>query len=558
MGVCKAEIPRKEIPTLQLSPAAQLPEGTNCLACSEDGRYLSMGHSQGLSVWCASSLVCVAEWLQDTLEITFNQMTRMAETVYLLGTVDDMGVARIFAYQSERVHLLSVINPMENVNKRSICLSFELSEGGDYGVASMSCNGDVWLEVYQLPTEIWMKQLETVPLQKQDPSGEVDAEWSQFAVVLKIKPAGTTLHKHKDMKLTDFFTHCLSLDVETNSNCQRRCTHHFLLPCGQSPDNDKTELQPGLPVAVCVWWSGSYNLLQYSLHTFPKKKIDVEPMPDVVWPNSEEILCSAASRCTRFVAVGLVGAMVCIWDRQSGYPLSVVSISAADSAFSSVKFKDCWPESVEDLQIFTAKVHFLVLCKSGAIFRITTGRGTQSCVMQPIKRPVDSRDLPTVTTSVPFLQSLLLMVQRNGKMFLQDVTNQTTVCCLSLPLSHLITTPCKPVYALSAKQKTIFIQGDPDPSFSAPSEEGRQSQLFIFCFDESDITKKYTVSLPDSPQQHSEACVNLEKSCNLYLKHRVLSVDERANAVTQKWKQLQETAGTLLLQHSQMRKCSSL
>lgn len=69
----------------------QLPESTNCLTCSEDGRYLSLGHSQGLSVWCASSLICVAKWLQDTLEITSIQMTRMAEAAYLLGTVDDMG-----------------------------------------------------------------------------------------------------------------------------------------------------------------------------------------------------------------------------------------------------------------------------------------------------------------------------------------------------------------------------------------------------------------------------------------------------------------------------------
>lgn len=61
------------------------------MACSEDGRYLSLGHSRGLSVWSASSLTCVAEWLEDTLEITSIQMTGMAEEAYLLGTADDMG-----------------------------------------------------------------------------------------------------------------------------------------------------------------------------------------------------------------------------------------------------------------------------------------------------------------------------------------------------------------------------------------------------------------------------------------------------------------------------------
>lgn len=49
---------------------------------------------------------------------------------------------------------------------------------------------------------------------------------------------------------------------------------------------------------------------------------DVEPMPDVLWPNAKEILCSAVSRCTRYVALGLNDALVCVWDRQSGEVLS--------------------------------------------------------------------------------------------------------------------------------------------------------------------------------------------------------------------------------------------
>ncbi|XP_065809137.1 WD repeat-containing protein 93 [Labrus bergylta] len=546
VGAGKTETTRKQTPTLELSSAAQLPESSNCLSCSEDGRYLSMGHSRGLSVWCATSFVCVAEWLQDSLEIMCIQIIRMAETVYLLGTVDDMGVARIFEFHSEAVHLLTVVNHMENVNKRRICLALELSEGGDYGAAAMSCKGDVWLEVYHLPLEAWLKELKRT--QSQDPSEHVDAEWSHFSVVLKIRPAGTTLHEPlKDMKTTDFFTHCCSLDVESSSSCQRLCTHHFLLPCGQLPGDSKKKFQPaGLPVAVCVWWSGSHNLLQYSLHKVPKNKpADVEPMPDVILPNAKEILCSAVSRCTQYIVVGLEGAMVYVWDRQSGSPLSVVLVSAADSAFLRVQLVDYWPESADDLQMFTAKVQLLVLCKSGVIYSVTTGRGTQSCTMQLTERSKDSKDLPTVITSVPFLHSLSLMVQRNGKMFLQDVINQTTVCYLTPPASHLFTTPCKPVYALSAKQKTLLIQGDQDPNCSALSEGGNQSQLFIFQFGEIDITKKYIVPLPDPPQQQTVCCVNLEESCNLYLEQRAQSVDERNKAVTQTWTQLQETAVTL-------------
>lgn len=45
---------------------------------------------------------------------------------------------------------------------------------------------------------------------------------------------------------------------------------------------------------------------------------DVEAMPDVLWPNAKEILCSAVSRCTRYIALGLDDALVCVWDRLLG------------------------------------------------------------------------------------------------------------------------------------------------------------------------------------------------------------------------------------------------
>lgn len=69
----------------------KLPGSTTCLACSSDGRYLCVGHSQGFSVWCASSLDCVSEWLQDSVEITAIQFVTLTETAHLLCTIDDMG-----------------------------------------------------------------------------------------------------------------------------------------------------------------------------------------------------------------------------------------------------------------------------------------------------------------------------------------------------------------------------------------------------------------------------------------------------------------------------------
>ncbi|XP_071378576.1 WD repeat-containing protein 93 [Centroberyx affinis] len=583
-----AEESKKKTPTLELCGAAQLPESTNCLAYSEDGRYISMGHSRGLSVSCASSLICVSAWLQDRLEITSIQMTCMDEKGYLLGTVDDMGVARVFAYHTESIHLLKVINDTEDINQRSICLTFELSKGGDYGAASISCNGALWLEVYRFPLEAWLKDLELAASQKQaqNPSGVVDVKWSPAAVLMKIKPpkslAGTTVKsplevlqrvdcgivfgsgqnhtisnrqwEEQEAVFRSTYRKYISTDTDETKETDespRHCTKHFLLPCGLSPGLSEAKSQPaGLPVAVCVWWSDSHNLLQYLLCRAPKDKPDVEPVPDVLWPNAHEILCSAVSSCTRYIALGLDAAVVTVWDRQLGLPLSVVLVSAADSAFTRMLFLDYRPVFAEDSllsQALTpAKVHLLVVCKSGATHVLTTGRGAESCATQLTERPKDSGGLPTVIASVPFLQGLSLVAQKNGKMFLQDVIHKTTVCYLIPPTTRLFATPWDPVYALDIKQQTLVIRGDQNPSHSDSLTADCQSQLLILRFREAAVVEPYIVALPDSPtQQTGMSFVALEEACNLYLQQRVLSVDERNKALTQRWKQLQEHVVTV-------------
>ncbi|KAK2853602.1 hypothetical protein Q5P01_006263 [Channa striata] len=532
---------------LQLGQSS-LPESTNCLACSEDGRYLGLGHSQGLSVWRVSSLMHMADWLQERIEITSIQMTTMAEMTYLLGTVDDMGVARVLAYHCDTIHLLSVINIMEYVTKRNVCLSFELSERGHYGAASFICSGAVWLEVFHFPIDAWLKELKTAVSQHPNSTRDLDVTWSLLTVEAKIKPPKTLAGSASEgplevLQSADFLTHCLALDLNMDSRqskqslskdaektveanvSSRCCTHHFLLPCE-------------LPVAVCVWWSGSHNLLQYLLQKATKNKANVEPMPDVLWPNAKEILCSAVSRCTRYIALGLEDGLVSIWDRQSGSPLSVVLVTAADSALFGINFV-----SADNCQTFGAAVHLLVVCKSGAIHTVTSGRGTESHTALVSESPKDSRNFPSMTTSVPFLQNLFLMVQRNGKMFLQDVINNQTVGSLVPPETHVISTPCNPVYALNTEQQTLFIRGDSNPDCDAYSRrKSQKSQLFIYDFRETDTTRQYIV-LPHSRQQQKNASfATLAETCNLYLHQRALSADERNTAITQTWKRLQENA----------------
>ncbi|KAE8277486.1 hypothetical protein D5F01_LYC24571 [Larimichthys crocea] len=302
-------------------------------------------------------------------------------------------------------------------------------------------------------------------------SEDVGVKWSPVALLIKIKPPKIPA----DVVPTIFFHLVVSFLVTANQSLSQDC----LL----------SSVYGG--VAAIIFFSICCKEHQ-------RKKADVEPMPDMLWPHAKEILCSAVSRCTRYIALGLVDGVVCVWDRQSGSPLSVVLVSAVDSAFSRMQFVDFSPVSANDFQTFTtAKVRLLVS----------------------------------------------LVVQRNGNMLLQDVIKQTTVCFLIPPTTHLIATPCNPVYALNTKQQTLFIKaGDLDTSCTVSSEEGSQSQLFMFSFGESDIFKQY-ISLPDTPQQlQTLSCATLEETCDVSLQQRALSVDERNKARAETWKQLQETA----------------
>ncbi|XP_037103064.1 WD repeat-containing protein 93 isoform X1 [Syngnathus acus] len=516
----------KKPATIHLTNAAQLPENTNCLACSDDSAYLSLGHSGGFSVWSASTLSREAEWLQERVEMTSIHMTCASENAYLLGTIDDMGVARVFLYNLEGIYSFSVINMMDDINKRSVCLNFELSKGSEYGSLIMRYNNDIWLEIYYFPVHDWLRELK-------DPKISANLKWSPAVRVNRVNPSTANA-----TEVPNILSYFLVLD-ETNEP-PRHCTTHFLLRCGHS--DEKTKAKPGSPVSLCFWWTGSYNLLYLMLSKTAKAKHDPEPPPLVLWPNWAEILCSAVSRCTRFIALGLSNDLLCVWDRLSGSPLSISRV-LSEGALLKLHFVDYWPACSDTTPTLTAgEVHLVTLYESGAVHVVSTSQGAATNTGQLSPRPKDSGDQATVIVSVPFLQGLSLVVCRNGEMFLQDVVNRATVCVLSFPPHHQLASPSNPIYSLNINQRILFIRGDQEPTSSVSSlDDSNQSQshsLLMLHFDKHDAIKPYVVSHPESPRQQESNVLIGEDACNLYLEQRALSMDERHKAITQTWKRL--------------------
>ncbi|XP_053721447.1 WD repeat-containing protein 93 isoform X2 [Synchiropus splendidus] len=522
--------------TYKLSTSKPLPDNTNCMACSDDGGFLTLGHSSGVSVWCVHTMRSMADWLQEETEVTSIKMTNVCEAFYMVGSVDNMGVMRIFLYHGKDLFLVSVLNSMQNINKRNVCLTFELFKGGDYGAASVRCMSDTWLEVYRFPSEDWIREFEAAAARKEEESESFVPEtlkWSPVSVELKIFPPKIPPVRADDA--TKIITFCLSLD-ELDEGL-RTCTHHFLLPCGSCPAD--VHVKSGLPAAVCMWWSGSHNLLQYFFHKSDQTTVDLKP--DITWPHTNEITCSAVSRCFRFVAVGLSNAVVCVWDRLAGSPLSVSSIPTQTSLLR-VQFVDYWPVCADDYQSTTLdENHLMALCKNGAIFSITVGRGAKSITTELPDKPQNKGDMPTITESVQFLRGLLLVWHRDGKILLEDVIHNTPLCALLRPASHHIASPCTPVYALNAKQHSLYIRGDPHQRRGCSAKKENHSVLLTFHFGESHVIKHYIASHPPSPPRMKKLSFeDLKEDFSFYLQERVLSVDERHAAIKHTWEHLQQ------------------
>ncbi|XP_045073011.1 WD repeat-containing protein 93-like [Coregonus clupeaformis] len=338
-----AEQAKKTIPIMEVSGDVKvhLPGSPHGLS------VMAQPQPQDTTTSSSSSPYCVPVWQEDRVEITSLHITCLGEMVYLLASLDDMGVARLFAYYSETLHLIKVMNETDDLNQRSVCVKFELSRGGDYGAATISCHGCQCLEVYSFPKDSWLKEL------SQHAPGVGDTgKLSPVAMLMKIKPpkplTGSTMKspfevlqktedgnvigsgqnhlissrqwEDQDAVFKSVYRKYMVTNPSNTTYPEDRpscVTSHFLFPGGVFPVLEGVKPQTGgVSVAVCLWWSGSHNLLQYLLWKAPRDKPD--PEPDALWPNAQEILCSAVSSCTRHITLGLVTELVTVWDRHLG------------------------------------------------------------------------------------------------------------------------------------------------------------------------------------------------------------------------------------------------
>ncbi|KAK0685728.1 WDR93 protein, partial [Pygoscelis papua] len=369
--------PTKCFPTAEF----QVTGRANCLTVS--GKYIFVGLSVGLSAFKVSDCKEVCAWDAVKTEICAIHALDLGNERHVLLAVDEMGLVWLFCFHKESFVLIKILNEVEDIGKRSTCVEVVLSPGGDYAGVLLQGNTKAWLEIYRLPKDSWLKEMEKSPgaaaglacrerrsswtsadifLLQESPvsANKADAKLSLPVLLLKVKPpkpiTGSSFkspldalkkvdddsmlglgysHLIKDSQweqheaiFRSTYRDYLEAEGERESKEQipRHATFHFLLPSWILQVGPEMKVQPGVPAGISVHWDGSHNFCLYLLNCPLKEKVDSDPKPDVVWPCAAPIACSAVSSCSRYLALACEDATITIWDKHLGYPLSVTAI----------------------------------------------------------------------------------------------------------------------------------------------------------------------------------------------------------------------------------------
>ncbi|NXT00944.1 WDR93 protein, partial [Jacana jacana] len=373
------EVQKLKVQPTKLFPSAkfQVTGRANCLVVS--GKYIFVGLSVGLAAFEVSDYKKVCDWDAVQTEICAIRASDLGNDCHVLLAVDEMGLVWLFCFHKESFLLIKILNETEDISKRSTSVEVVLSPGGDYAGVLLQGNTKAWLEIYRLPKDSWLKEMEkdagaAEVCRERRPScsqadtfllqgspalaDKADAKLSLPLLLLQVKPPkpvtgssfknpldalkkvddGSMLGLGYNHLIKDFqwelqeaifrstFQEYLEPEGEREikEEISRRATFHFLPPSRILQAGP--EVQPDVPAGISVHWDGSHNLCFYLLTHPLKEKVDSDPKPDIVWPCAAPIACSAVSSCSRYLALACEDATVTIWDKHLGYPLSVTPI----------------------------------------------------------------------------------------------------------------------------------------------------------------------------------------------------------------------------------------
>ncbi|XP_073738351.1 WD repeat-containing protein 93 isoform X4 [Callorhinus ursinus] len=129
----------------------------NCMAISQD--YVFFGGAKGFSIYNLYNAKRIYIWEKLKVDVTSIWATDLGNEI-LIAPVDETGIARLFYFYKDGLFLIKAINEVDDASKQTTCIKMEISQGGDFAAFLLQGAGDIWLDVYKLPKESWLKEVE--------------------------------------------------------------------------------------------------------------------------------------------------------------------------------------------------------------------------------------------------------------------------------------------------------------------------------------------------------------------------------------------------------------
>ncbi|XP_068131313.1 WD repeat-containing protein 93 isoform X2 [Hyperolius riggenbachi] len=571
---------KKKTGILQPTAEIKVSRRVNCVAAGASGTFLFVGLSEGLRVYSLSEGDWICGWEADRLEVCSLALCHVSSHTYLISTVDDMGIARLFSFSEENLHFVKAINESEDISKRNVCLAFQLSQGGDFAAVLLEGSGECWLEVYKLPKEAWMKELEhaqttvpSTPLTETEPAGVPavsEPKVTQPVLLMRIRPpkplAGSTFktmqeavqksddgnvfgtgqnhiigsHQWEQQEETfiDAYKNYHSMDIPKSSEIEasRQAMFHFFQP-NKILHSDTEPTQSGICNAISVHWHGSHNFFIYLLAKPFKDKAEGDPKPDVVWPCASPIKFSAVSACTSYLALALENETLAIWDmKYSGFPLAVVALPDG-KCIGSLYFIEHMESSKDPPAV--PRVQILVFCADKSLYLVTAAAGREYNIVLVQESSGSSDDQISAVAPIHSIPSLVLSYYWNGIVKLLDIVKCQPVCQLGLPSTHKVAFPWQPVYALDTENLCLFLVAN-EEVHSGEILATENESCAVFAFSLSMLLKTQT---PVVRPPHN---LSWEQKCKLLLQARLQSLPERRKQITESWSLLRKQASDLI------------
>ncbi|XP_038517273.1 WD repeat-containing protein 93 isoform X2 [Canis lupus baileyi] len=564
----EAELSRIQPVTYPPHVENKLSKMPNCMAVSQD--YVFIGGAKGFSIYNLYSAKQICIWEKLKVDVTSIWTTDLGNEI-LIAPVDEMGIARLFYFYKDSLFLIKAINEADDASKQTTCIKMEICQGGDFAAFLLQGAGDVWLDVYKLPKESWLKEVEHPQLainpKKKGRQPQLstlepvtsetlemdtnicfrgDIKLSHPVHIMKIKPpkpvTGTTFKSPLEVfaKIEDCYglgsgqNHFIKesqweqqaaifhasykkyLDEKGEEEPLSMASFHFLLPSSIIAMPAEVKSPSGVACALGIHWTGSHNFFLYSLNRTLKDKVGF-PLGVVALP--EGCFCQSIHFLKYFL----------VYKGQNVYPEGPLK----------------------------SQMQCVVLCTDSSL-HLLTAKGTQvptisELVERPVKHPEEAICAVAPVQAFP---GTVLIFCRNGSVQLMDVAKPQIICAFAPPRTYNLAVPWKPVFVVSLQHPCFLLRGDHPDEIESDDTKDIQNSIFYFNLEAypllENISRNHTIPKTDITENMAFTQVlPLEKRCEDFLERSFQKLEKKVKE-EEHWTRLHRYS--LMLQRENFRK----